>query len=223
MADVLTIDVVSDVVCPWCYIGQQQLRDALAQLAALRPDQEAPVVRWHPFQLNPDMPAGGMARTDYMQRKFGSSDGAKIYQRVRDAAAEVGLALQLDRISRQPNTLKAHALLGVAQHSQQALADRLFKGYFMEGRDLTDNQQLAALATEAGLDEELVEKALDDVELHAATAQEDIRWREMGVSGVPLFVIGGKVAVPGAAGAPVLLQAMQQVLDKVVHKRAVTS
>lgn len=209
----LVIDVVSDVVCPWCYIGKRQLESALQMLAEQHPEIEAPQVRWHPFQLNPDMPPGGMSRSAYMQRKFGTSDGSKIYQRVRQAAGEVGLDLKLDAIERQPNTLKAHALLAAAGAHQHALKERLFKAYFEEGADLTRDDELARLALEAGMDEEHVDAAINDTDLLAASSAQDVHWREMGVTGVPFFVIGNQVAVPGAAGAETLMQAMLQVLQ----------
>jgi predicted DsbA family dithiol-disulfide isomerase len=210
MSGPLVIDVVSDVVCPWCYIGKRQLESAVQMLAEQHPEIEAPQVRWHPFQLNPDLPPGGMSRSAYMQRKFGTSDGSRVYQRVRLAASEAGLELKLDAIERQPNTLKAHALLAAAGVHQQALAERLFKAYFEEGADLTRDDELARLALEAGLDEEHVDAAINDADLLAATSARDVEWREMGVTGVPFFVMGNQVAVPGAAGAETLMQAMLQ-------------
>jgi len=148
----LRIDVISDVVCPWCYVGKRQLEAALERWQADHPDAPAPIVRWHPFQLNPDFPEAGMARADYLQRKFGTADPGAIYQRVQAAAAAVGLAPEFAKIARQPNTLRAHALIAAApdQASQQAVVERLFQAYFVEGADLSSRDVLATLAAEAG-------------------------------------------------------------------------
>src|SRR5690606_14319228 len=130
--EALRVDVISDVVCPWCYVGKRQLEDALARWREAHPDSPAPRVRWHPFQLNPDMPEEGIARADYLARKFGSPDPGAIYQRVGAAARAVGLEPDFAKIARQPNTLRAHALVGAARDEaqQQAIVERLFRAYF---------------------------------------------------------------------------------------------
>ena len=210
----LTIDVVSDVVCPWCFIGKRQLERALARWSALHPEAPEPKVRWRPFQLNPAMPASGMPREDYLRRKFGSADLDRLYANVRRAAADAGLALNLSGIVRQPNTLRAHALLEAAAQAgcQGAVAEALFAAYFVEGRDLTDDAVLAQLAAEAGLPRERAEAALADPEAHRRVAEADEQAREAGIGGVPFFIVNGRAAVNGAQGEAALLRAFERAL-----------
>jgi predicted DsbA family dithiol-disulfide isomerase len=150
----LTIDVVSDVVCPWCYIGKHRLEAALRTLAGDVPAL-IPSVRWHPFQLNPDLPAEGIDRRAYLEMKFGGpARAAQVYERVREAGRESGLALNFDRIERQPNTLDAHRLIAWAQQRDaeraSALVESLFHAYFVAGRFVGEREELARIAGEAG-------------------------------------------------------------------------
>jgi predicted DsbA family dithiol-disulfide isomerase len=209
--EALRVDVISDIVCPWCYVGKRQLEMALERWRAAHPDAPAPIVRWHPFQLNPDFPEAGMERAGYLQRKFGTSDPGAIYQRVQAAAEAVGLAPEFAKISRQPNTRRAHALVAAApdEATQQAVVERMFRAYFIEGADLSSQDVLAALAGEAGLSQAQVEQAFDEASL-AHIAQADAEARQLGVSGVPFFVIDGKLAASGAQGADALLAAFEQ-------------
>lgn len=213
MAEAIRIDVVSDVVCPWCYVGKRQLEGALAQWRERHPGLAEPQVRWHPFQLNPGLPAEGMPRSEYLARKFGHSDGGSIYARVRAAAAQVGLALEMEAIVRQPNTVRAHALLAAAQAAgrQDAVAEELFRAYFVEGADLTDLGVLEAIGLRAGLDAETVRNTLDDGQLLDQVRDADTQARESGVSGVPFFIIGGKASLSGAVGTAALLAAIEEV------------
>lgn len=207
----LRIDVVSDVVCPWCYVGKRQLEAALHRWVAANPGLPEPLVRWHPFQLNPDLPDAGVDRSEYLRMKFGGSDPGPIYQRVTAAARAVGLEPDFGRIPRQPNTLRAHALISAAHGDvQQAVVEALFRAYFIDGADLTSRETLAALAQEAGLEEGAVRNALDGPEAAATTAHADSEARRMGVSGVPFFVVDGKIGVSGAQGADALLDAFAQ-------------
>ncbi|HRO61534.1 MAG TPA: DsbA family oxidoreductase [Burkholderiaceae bacterium] len=211
--EALRIDVISDVVCPWCYVGKRQLESALRRWQEDNPQAPQPLVRWHPFQLNPELAESGMARADYMKAKFGSSDPAAIYERVRAAAKGVGLELRLERVARQPNTLRAHALIAsaaTAAGTDAAIVESLFRGYFVEGVDLTDPESLVGLAAAAGMPEAQARAALDDTALLERTAQADAEARRLGVSGVPFFVIDGRVAVSGAQGADALLSAIAQ-------------
>jgi predicted DsbA family dithiol-disulfide isomerase len=210
--EAITIDVVSDVVCPWCYIGKRQLEQAIAQWQAAHPQAPAPTVNWHPFQLNPDMPGEGIARADYLQRKFGRSDVGRIYDNVKRAAGEVGLPLNIEAIDRQPNTLRPHALLAAAADAgcQPQMAEVLFNGYFIEGRDLCDTGTLAELGRSAGLDEARLQAALNDTDLHAAVSDQDQQAREGGISGVPYFIFNNRFAVSGAQGADRLLRALDR-------------
>jgi predicted DsbA family dithiol-disulfide isomerase len=207
----LTIDVVSDVVCPWCFIGKRRLEGALALYARAHPDAPAPTVTWRPFQLNPGMPDEGMAREEYVRRKFGSQGGA-VYDRVSAVGREVGIAFKFDQIKRQPNTLAAHSLIELAEArgAQDAVVEALFTAYFLDGVDLTDRASLAAIATGAGLDLGEVEGWLDNAQAREAAANEDARAREIGIEGVPFFIFNSRVGLSGAHPSEALLEAMKQ-------------
>lgn len=210
MSEPETIDVISDVVCPWCYIGKRHLEAALSKL----PVSERPLVRWHPFQLNPDLPAVGVDRRSYLEEKFGGAERAStIYDRVRAAGREAGLALDFDRIERQPNTLDAHRLIAWAQASGrdvEPLVEALFKAYFVEGRFIGDRKVLAEVAGEAGFDAGASLEMLEGQTATAEIAEMDLRTRQSGIGGVPFFIFNEKIAVSGAQGAPVLLDALAQ-------------
>jgi len=213
MEPVLTIDIVSDVVCPWCYIGKRKLEAALALpgAAGLPPVE----LRWHPFQLNPDMPASGVSRKQYLEDKFGGPDRAtEIYARVKAAGRTVGLELNIDGITLQPNTLAAHALIAFAQQDGGAagsdIKERVLKAYFVENRFIGSADVLAAIAGEAGLDADAARSFVSDPERLKAVAQADAQARSMGISGVPFFIFNQKLAVSGAQDAATLLDAMQQ-------------
>jgi predicted DsbA family dithiol-disulfide isomerase len=207
----LSIDVVSDVVCPWCFIGKRRLEGALALYAKERPDAPAPTVTWRPFQLNPGLPAEGMARADYVAQKFGPRGGA-VYTRVAAVGREVGIDFAFDRITRQPNTLAAHSLIELAgaKGRQDAMKEAFFRAYFLDGVDLTARENLVAIAASAGLDPAAVEEWLDNADARQATAAEDARARELGIEGVPFFIFNGRLGVSGAQGSEVLLDAMKQ-------------
>ena len=210
----LTIDVISDVVCPWCYIGRRRLGTALAQFAAEEP-QVRTLVSWHPFQLNPDLPREGIDRQLYLTKKFGGSrSAAEIYERVRAAGKSVGIDFAFEKITRQPNTLDAHRLISwaQAQGSAEEVVERLFRAYFLEGRFIGDRDVLATVAGDAGFSPQAAEAHLASGEGAAAIAEMDQRVRELGVSGVPVFIFGGKLAVSGAQEPHVLSGAMAQAL-----------
>jgi predicted DsbA family dithiol-disulfide isomerase len=209
----LQIDVISDVVCPWCFVGKRQLDYALEQWAQDHP--EHPVqVQWHPYQLNPDMPASGLAREVYLQRKFGKTDPSELFNQVNQAAMDVGVRLNLAAIARQPNTVKAHALVALAEPRQAEMQQVLFEAYFQQGADLTEDDTLRDLGLRAGLSQGLIDAALGDQPLHEDIQSEDTYWREQGVSGVPFFIIDQRIAIPGAAGAAVLLAALEKVTQQ---------
>jgi predicted DsbA family dithiol-disulfide isomerase len=210
----LTIDVVSDVVCPWCYIGKRRLEAALRMLAA-RETRMPVAIRWHPFQLNPEIPAQGIDRRSYLTAKFGGSErAAQVYERVRAAAREAGLDLALDAIERQPNTLDAHRLVAWAQSrgdgSPSDLVERLFRAYFVEGRFVGDRAELARIAGEAGYDAAQAQVMLDSPEGRDAVAGADAHARELGIQGVPFFVFGGRVALSGAHEPATIVDAIDQ-------------
>jgi predicted DsbA family dithiol-disulfide isomerase len=214
MLGALTIDVVSDVVCPWCYIGKRRLEAALARLR--ESDPELPVVvRWHPFQLNPDLPRDGVARRDYLERKFGGPERAReIYARVSAAGRSVDIPFAFDAIERQPNTLDAHRLVAWAQSRREGdpdkLVEALFRAYFVDGRYVGDRNELVALAADAGYDADDAGKFLASEELVDVVSEADRRSRQMGISGVPFFIFGGKTAVSGAQEPQALLEAISQ-------------
>jgi predicted DsbA family dithiol-disulfide isomerase len=207
----LKIDVVSDVVCPWCYVGLRRLEKALSLYAARHPQSLAPEVTWHPFQLNPDLAPQGMDRDEYVRNKFGQRAG-DVYDRVTAVGQSEGIAFNFAGIARQPNTRVAHSLIAVAEPGpeQHRLVQALFDAYFIANRDLTDAQTLARIAREAGLDDERVTQALTDADLHAHVSQLDERARSVGISGVPFFIFNGEFAVSGAHEAESLLEAMEQ-------------
>jgi len=190
------IDVVSDVVCPWCFIGKRRLEKALA----LKPD--VPVeVHWHPYFLNDWVPPEGMSREDYLTTKFGSPERySGIAQRVTAAAAEEGLTYAADRMKRQPNTTDCHRLIrwaggiGKAAEMKQKLMDL----YFSEGADLTNHAVLLQAATEVGLDADDVREALaSDADVEEVTREAQSA-KEAGIEGVPCFIFAGRYAVSGA-------------------------
>lgn len=209
----LVVDIVSDVVCPWCYIGKRKLEATLSELEAREPGASV-TVRWHPFQLNPDLPAEGVDRIAYLNAKFGSKARAdQIYSRVRSVGAEVGIAFDFDRISRVPNTLDAHVLIAWAQRrnageATDALVERLFRAFFIEGRLLSEREELVRIATEAGLPEEEVRSSLASPPARADVEAEDREARGVGISGVPFFIFNGKTAVAGAHDPETLLNAI---------------
>jgi predicted DsbA family dithiol-disulfide isomerase len=202
------IDVVSDVVCPWCFIGKRRLEKALA----LKP--EVPVeVRWHPYFLNDWIPREGIARNDYLTAKFGSVeryDG--IAQRVKAAAAEEGLNYASDKVKRQPNTLDCHRLIRWAEAIGKAaqMKQKLMDLYFTEGADLTDRDVLAQAATDIGLDAADVRRKLAGEEDVAQVEQEAQSAKEAGIDGVPCFIFDGKFAVSGAQAPEYLAEAIER-------------
>jgi predicted DsbA family dithiol-disulfide isomerase len=202
----LPIDVVSDVVCPWCYIGKRRLERAIA----LKPD--IPVaVRWHPYFLNPWVPREGMSRADYLTRKFGSVERYKgIAGRVAAAAAAEGLVYDLDKIARQPNTLDCHRLILWAGNTGDPgrMKQRLMELYFAEGADLSDPDVLVGAAVDCGLDGDLVRQLLASDADVARVAQEATSAQEAGIDGVPCFIFGGVLAVSGAQAPEYLADAM---------------
>jgi predicted DsbA family dithiol-disulfide isomerase len=172
-------------------------------------------VRWHPFQLNPDIPLGGVDRRRYLETKFGGPERAReIYERVGSVGREVGIWFEFERIDRQPNTLNAHRLITWAQATRPAaageLVEQLFRAYFTQGVDIGDIEQLARIAGASGFDVFRAKAMLASGEGGAAVAAADQRARAMGVGGVPLFIFNQRLAVSGAQAVKVLLEAMTQ-------------
>jgi predicted DsbA family dithiol-disulfide isomerase len=207
-----TIDVVSDVMCPWCYIGKKRLDDAIARL-----DGEIPVdVRWRPYQLDPTLPKEGKDRRAYLEDKFGGPEGAeRAYAAVRNAGAEDGIAFRFEDIEVSANTLDAHRLVRWAGSQgadvQAKMVAILFRMYFEDGRNIGDDAVLIEAAGEAGLDTGIVSGLLASGADRDKVSEEIAVSQQMGVTGVPCFILDGKYAVMGAQSAEVLANAIRQI------------
>jgi len=203
------IDVVSDVVCPWCFIGKRRLEKAIA----LNPN--IPVeVRWRPYFLNDWIPREGISREQYLTTKFGSPERYKgIAQRVSAAAAAEGLTYAMDKISRQPNTLDAHRLIRWAEEKSKAaeMKQKLMDLYFTQGADLTDRAALVQAAADVGLDAEAIRNALASDRDVAEIEREALSAKEAGIEGVPCFIFDGKFAISGAQAPEHLAEAIARV------------
>ncbi len=203
------IDIVSDTVCPWCYIGKRRLEKAMKE----RPDLDF-TIAWRPFQLNPDMPPGGLPREEYLDAKFGGPEGAKrIYDRIESEGRKEEIPFSFSVIDRSPNTLASHQLIMWAQSAgvQDKVVERLFERYFVEGADIGDHDVLIEVAREAGMDVELVTELLGkDADLETVR-QEGETARESGISGVPCFIIDNKYVVMGAESSETFLQLFDKV------------
>ena len=214
----MPIDVVSDIVCPWCFIGKRRLEKALA----LRPDIAAEV-RWRPYFLNDWIPREGIDRKTYLETKFGSVERyAAIAERVAAAARSEGLDYALDKIARQPNTLDCHRLILWARNTADAgrMKQRLMELYFSEGADLTDADVLVGAAVDCGMDGDLVRNLLAsdaDVERIEREAQAA---KEAGVDGVPCFIFGNVLAVSGAQDPAYLADAMGRAAAEYAQRAA---
>ncbi len=204
------IDVISDAICPWCYIGKRQLERALALLAekGLHFD-----VAWHPFQLNPDMPVEGWDRKEYRIQKFGSWEKSQAMDaRITETAAGIGLEFHLDRLTRTPNTVNAHRAIWLAgQHGvQDAVLEALFKLYFVDGGDLGDVALLTETAVAAGLDRDALVAMYEGDEGRDVVLRGDAAARQGGISGVPSFLMGGYLLFSGALPAEQMAEAFAQ-------------
>jgi predicted DsbA family dithiol-disulfide isomerase len=209
---VLTVDVISDVICPWCFIGKRRLGKAITALAGRHEVR----VRWHPFQLNPQMPKEGMDRKAYRTAKFGSWERSQALDaQVAAVGAAEGLVFAFDKMGRTPNTLDAHRLIRLAGREgvQGAVVEALFQAYFSEGRDVSDRQTLLDVAAEAGLDRGRAEAELDADEGLAAIRAEEAEAHHLGVQGVPFFIVNGKGALSGAQEPKAFLEAFERASD----------
>lgn len=206
----IQIDIVSDVICPWCFIGKRRFERALAA--------EPPgtvEIGWRPFQLNPDMPDEGMARRDYLKAKFGDDDGGERYKHVIAAGLEEGIPFAFDKMKRTPNTMRAHRLIRYATRAgvPDAVVNRLFETYFIEARDVGDVDVLVEVASMAGLEADAVRAYLLSDEDDALIREEDEFARRMGIHGVPCFVIDRKFMVSGAQPSDVFTKILQRVRE----------
>ena len=190
------VDIVSDTICPWCYIGKRRFERALEQSG--RTDV---AVAWRPFQLNPDMPVEGMTRDDYVRAKFGGGDRPRqIYQAIAESGREAGIEFQFSKIRRTPNTVMSHRLVhwSARQERQDEVVAELFKAYFEDGLDVGDLETLAECARRAGLDRELARRFLLSEEGRQEVVASDVYARRLGINGVPCFIVNRKYAVSGA-------------------------
>ncbi len=208
MPSAAILEVISDAICPWCYIGKRQLDRALPLLAA----QGVPLaIRWRPFQLNPDMPREGVERAAYRRAKFGSTARSdRLDRQVAEAAAAVGLPIHHARMTRTPNTVDAHRVIAAADAAgcQDAVVDALFAAYFVEGQDIGDAGVLAACAARAGMDRDGVAAMLSGEAGRAEVLAQDQAARAAGLSGVPSFVLARHVLFSGAVASDVMVEAI---------------
>ena len=206
----VSVDIISDVMCPWCYIGKRRFEKALK----LRPDIKVDV-RWRPYQLDETIPKEGVDRQEYLSRKFGGTDRAKqIYQAVSDAGDQEEIPFEFDKIERSPNTVDAHRLIrwAVTPGLQDEMVERLFSLYFIEGGDLTNQDVLVKAAEDVGLDTALISELIEtDADADLVTKEVGLA-REMGVSGVPCFIVANKYAVMGAEQPEVIVRALEMAL-----------
>jgi len=207
----ISVDIISDVMCPWCYIGKRRLEAALGQVRDIKVE-----TRWHPFQLDSTLPKGGKDRQTYLNDKFGGPErAAEIYSRIKEAGAEDGIPFAFDKIGKSPNTIDCHRLIlwARADNLQDAVAERLFQLYFLEGADLTLPETLVKAARDVGMEADLVEHLLttdsdlDKIEQYLARAH------EIGVTGVPFFIIDGRFALAGAESPETLAAAIMHAAE----------
>ena len=209
------IDIISDPICPWCYIGKTRLDRALE----LNPTHNF-IIEWHPFQLNPTMPKDGMDRREYLEAKFGGQKEAiEVYSNIDKTAAETGLSLNFGGIKRTPNTIDAHRLIHWAgiEGRQNSIIDRLFKAYFQEGRDISEHSVLTRIASAAGMDQDVVRSLLkSDADKEDIKAR-DTDARKRGIQGVPAFVVANEYVIQGAQTIDIwdnIIKEIQEVILK---------
>ncbi|ADZ70658.1 DsbA family oxidoreductase [Polymorphum gilvum] len=203
----LVVDVISDVMCPWCFIGKRRLEAAIRAVPDL-----AIEVRWHPYQLDPSLPKEGKDRKTYLDEKFGGPQRAEAaYERVRQAGRDEGIPFAFEKISVSPNTLDSHRLIlwSRADNLQNEVVERLFQVYFVEGGDLSKSETLVEVARDTGMESDLVEQLLEtDSDLDKMQRQ-IAQAGEMGVTGVPCFIIDGRFAIIGAEPADTIAAALR--------------
>ena len=205
----MTIDVYADIACPWCYVGRARLKQALDR----RPDLDV-ALRWRPFQLQPDMPAGGRDFREVLERKFGGWDRARrMFDRIRELGSELGLTFDFDAIEAAPNTADAHRLVLWAQNRGRgdATATALFRAYFSKGRNVSDADVLVDCAAAAGLDADAARTLLDGDDYADAVRESQAQAQRRGITGVPCYVFGDRHAVTGAQPTEVFVEALDAV------------
>ncbi len=208
----IAVDILSDPICPWCYIGKARRDRALAD----RPEHPLAFF-WRPFQLNPDMPAEGMDRQQYLERKFGGREGAaQVYGAIARAAEADGLPIAFDKITRTPSTLDAHRLIAWSEAAgvQEPIVDALFERYFLRGEDISDRDLLADVAEDAGMPREAIVSALaSDADVERVKKQ-DAAARQAGISGVPTFIVNSRHVLPGAQDPALWTRVIDEVTSR---------
>ena len=211
------LDIISDPVCPWCYIGKTNLFKALEAV----PDHPF-VMEWHPFQLDPTIPATGMDRATYMENKFGSKEAVvKMHVPLMQQADAAGAEINLEKITRSPNTLDAHRLIHWARIEQRQtfVVDLLFRAYWVDGRDIGDHEVLADIADTAEMDAGMVTKLLaSDADIADIKARE-AHSRKMGINAVPTFIVANQHAVSGAQQPDVWARVIKEIMDKIEEEK----
>lgn len=207
----MRIDVFSDTVCPWCFIGKHHLDSALRQGQITDAD-----IHWRAFQLNPDLPPEGRGRREYLDAKFGGPEAVRaMHARIEDAGRDTGIEFQFDRISRSPNTFNSHRLIRLAESQQRAnaMVETLFRAYFLEGRDIGDAATLVELAQAAGVIGDI--RAWLEGDGQRAAVLDDLRTAQaIGINGVPFFIIENRYTLSGAQPVAVFSQALQAARQK---------
>jgi predicted DsbA family dithiol-disulfide isomerase len=212
-----SFDVVSDIICPWCYIGKRRLERALQSIAG---GERMFSVQWRPFQLMPEIPSTGRDRHAYREAKYGSSARAQEADaRVAETAARVGLEFRFDLMHRMPNTLAAHRVVWLAgrEGKQDAVVEALFRAHFVQGRDVGDGATLVDVGGDAGLDPAKITALLAGRDGRAEVLAEEQKLRRAGVIGVPAFLIGNRVVIAGAAPVEALAEAFVNATRKTIR------
>jgi predicted DsbA family dithiol-disulfide isomerase len=207
-----TIEIYSDIVCPWCYVGKRRLERALTSVSG---DLH---VTWHPFQLNPTMPLDGMDRSAYLKAKFGSLEAfGRMEEQLLAAGADEQIHFAFEKIQRTPNTFKAHRLVWYAaqQEKQDEVVEAFFRAYFLEGKNIGDLKTLAFVAAEAGLNRTETESFLVSEKGVVEVKAEEAVGRQLGIRGVPYFVFNGIVSISGAQPPDIFVSAIQQARETV--------
>lgn len=206
----IKIDVVSDVVCPWCYIGKRRLEKAVNALSSIYDFD----IEYHPFELNPTTPEKGFNQKEYLTKKFGGEDRyTELTNRVTAVAAEEGLSFNFSKQSVSPNTRKAHSLIQFSrtEGKQQALKEAFMKAYFTDGIDLSKKENLIEVAVQAGLDREKVENLLTDENASVQVALAEQELSKLGISGVPFYIINNKYGISGAQSSETFMKAFEEI------------
>ena len=212
----ITIDIVSDVVCPWCYVGKKRLEAALASLSA---DASSVLINWHPYQLDPTIPAEGYDRQTYFLNKFGSEERIQqMFDHLTGVGQEVGIDFRLSAIPKAINTFPLHKLLYVAGREgfQPEAEEKLFAAYFTQALDLTQVPVLAELFAPYGWSEEKIRGILADDAIAYEVRQEINHFQSLGISGVPFFIINNKYGLSGAQPSEVFVQALTTVREEML-------